>query len=59
MTEKYKLALLNAIAKHSKVNHSYIQAFLNQNGYVSKKILPAFIAAPIGKINGIKCILQF
>lgn len=54
MTEKYKQALLNAIAKHSKVNYSYIQAFLNQNGYISKEILPAFVSAPIGKIRGHK-----
>ena len=54
MSEKYKKALLNAIKQHSKVIYTYIQAFISQNGYISKKILPAFIGAPIGKIKGHK-----
>lgn len=54
MTKKYKNALLTAIEQHSRINHTYIQAFIAQNGYVSKKILPAFVGAPIGKVKGHK-----
>ncbi len=54
MSEKYKESLLKAIEQYSKVNHTYIQAFLAQNGYISKKILPAFVGAPVGKVKGHK-----
>lgn len=54
MSEQYKHALLSAIEQHSKINHTYIQAFIAQNGYVSKKILPAFVGSPVGKVKGHK-----
>ena len=54
MSEKYKSALLSSIKRHSKVIYTYIQAFISQNGYISKTILPAFVGAPVGKIKGHK-----
>ena len=54
MSEKYKQSLLQAIKQHSKINYTYIQAFLAQNGYISKSVLPAFVSAPIGKLKNHK-----
>lgn len=54
MTEKYKQSLLQAIEQHSKINYTYIQAFLAQSGYISEKILPAFVSAPVGKLKNHK-----
>ena len=51
MSERFISALLNAIEKHSKINSIYISAFLSQNGYVSKELLPAFVSAPVGKVK--------
>lgn len=52
MSEKYVNALMEAIENHSKIVYTYIQAFIAQNGVVSKKLLPAFTAAPVGKVKG-------
>lgn len=52
MESKYIDALLQAIKKHSKVIYTYIQAFISQNGVVSKDLLPAFVSAPVGKVKG-------
>ena len=54
MSERYITALLHAIEKHSKVNSIYISAFLSQNGYVSKELLPAFVSSPVGKVKNHK-----
>lgn len=54
MSKKYRQALLEAIKQYSKVNYSYIQAFMAQSGYISKKIFPAFVSAPIGKVKNHK-----
>ena len=54
MGDKYTDALLAAIKQHSKVIYTYIQAFIAQNGYVSKNILPAFTGAPVGNVKGHK-----
>ncbi|MCM1055550.1 MAG: hypothetical protein NC394_08515 [Bacteroides sp.] len=54
MSERYAEALLKAIEEHSRVNYTYIQAFRSQNGYVSKKILPALVGAPIRKVKNHK-----
>ena len=51
MSEKFVDALLKAIEEHSKINSIYISAFLSQNGYVSKELLPAFVSAPVGKVK--------
>jgi len=51
MSAIYIDALLRAIEEHSKINSIYISAFLSQDGYMSKEILPAFVSAPIGKIK--------
>ncbi len=52
MSEKFMDALLSAISQHSKSIDTYIQAFKSQNGFVSKKILPAFVSSPVGKVKG-------
>ena len=54
MSERYTDALLRAIEENSKINSIYITAFAAQNGYVSKKLLPAFVSAPIGNVKGHK-----
>lgn len=52
MGEKYADALMAAIETHSKTIYSFIQAFVSQNGVVSKKLLPSFVASPVGKVKG-------
>lgn len=52
MEKEYVDALLEAIEKHSKTIYTYIQAFISQSGVVSKAVLPAFTAAPVGKVKG-------
>lgn len=52
MGEKYVAALMMAIENHSKTVFSFIQAFTAQNGVVSKKLLPTFTSAPVGKVKG-------
>ena len=54
MSNRYTDALLNAIEEHSKINSIYITAFTAQNGCVSKKLLPAFVSAPVGNVKGHK-----
>ena len=54
MSDKYKSALLDSMKQHSKVIYTYIQAFISQNGYISKTIFPSFIGAPIGRVKGHK-----
>ena len=51
---QYINALIHAIENHSKVNNTYIIAFLAQNGYVSKKLLASFVSSPVGKVRGHK-----
>jgi hypothetical protein len=53
-SNKYYEALLRAIEEHSKINYVYIKAFLAQNGYISKDILPAFVSAPTGRVKNHK-----
>lgn len=53
-SEKYYSALFDSIKRHSKVIYTFIQAFISQNGYISKAILPAFTGAPAGKVKGHK-----
>ena len=52
MGEKYVDALMAAIENHSKTIYTFIQAFVSQNGVVSKELLPSFTAAPVGKVKG-------
>lgn len=52
MGEKYADALMAAIEIHSKTIYTFIQAFVSQNGVISKRLLPSFTAAPIGKVKG-------
>ena len=54
MSTKYMDALLEAIRKHSKVNHTVLQTFIDQGGYVSKKILPSFTSSPVEKVQSHK-----
>lgn len=52
MGEKYVDALMAAIENHSKTIFTFIQAFASQNGVVSKRLLPSFTAAPVGRVKG-------
>lgn len=52
MSNKYKENLIEAIKKHSKIFFEYINAFLMQNGYISKRILPAYVGAPVENVRG-------
>lgn len=52
MGEKYVTALMAAIENHSKTVYTFVQAFVSQNGVISKKLLPAFTSAPVGKVKG-------
>ena len=54
MTARYTDALLRAIEEHSRINSIYLSAFAAQNGCISKKLLPAFVSAPVGKVKGHK-----
>ncbi len=53
-SERYVNALLKAIAERAQGINTYMQAFLSQNGYVSKSILPALVSAPVGNVKGHK-----
>lgn len=52
MSNKYKENLLESIKNHSKIIFEYINAFLMQNGYISKRILPAYVGAPVENVKG-------
>ena len=52
MSNKYKENLLKDIKKHSKIMFEYINAFLMQNGYISKQILAAYVGAPVENVRG-------
>ena len=49
--KKYYDALYNAIKEYSYVNWICLQAFISQNGFVSKEMLPALIASPIQNVK--------
>ena len=54
MSSRYITAFLGAIRESSHVNWVYISAFISQNGYVAKDILPALVASPISNLKGHK-----
>ena len=54
MSTRYTTAFLGAIKESSHVNWAYISAFVSQNGYVAKNILPALVASPVSKLKGHK-----
>lgn len=54
MSNRYITAFLDAIKESSHVNWVYITAFISQNGYVSKDLLPALVSSPIQNVKGHK-----
>lgn len=54
MSSRYITAFLGAIKESSHINWVYISAFVSQNGYVSKDILPALVASPVSNLKGHK-----
>lgn len=51
---RYATAFMEAIKESSHVNWLYISAFISQNGYVAKDILPALVASPVSNLKGHK-----
>lgn len=54
MSTEYMDRLIESIKEHSQTNSTYITAFVSQNGYVSKNILPALVSSPIKNVKGHK-----
>lgn len=54
MSYDYCSALIDAIKENSRVNWAYLCAFLAQDGYVSKALLPALVSSPVGRVKGHK-----
>ncbi len=54
MSEQYIDRLIKAIKAHSQTNFAYITAFIAQNGYISKDMLPALVSSPIKNVRGHK-----
>ncbi len=54
MSSRYITSFSSAIKEFSRVNWIYISAFVSQNGYVSKDILPALVASPVSNLKGHK-----
>lgn len=53
-SERYTTEFLKAIREASQVNWVYISAFISQNGYVAKDMLPALVSSPVQPVKGHK-----